>query len=125
MSAVGMIRLSELSVHIRPPGDWVMAVMFRGTFDDGGDQDDPQHKCAAFGGYIGPVDSWDHFEIEWKRVLSEFAVPWFHMKEFGKPGGGKYSEIVKDKDRLASFFAALAKVISSSGLHCFGSTVRI
>jgi hypothetical protein len=101
-----------------------MAIMFRGTFDDSGDQDDPQHKCASFGGFIGPIDSWDRFEVEWKDVLDEFRVPYLHMKEFGRPGGGIYNELVTDKGRQADFFAALTKVIGNCDLHCFGSVVR-
>src|SRR5438552_18409344 len=122
MSAVG-VRLSELSVLIRPPGDWLMAVMYRGTFDDSDDQDDQQHSCASFGGYIGPVDAWDRFEIAWKRVLDVFDVPYLHMKEFKNPKG-HYAHLLKDRDRMALFFAALTDVIRECGLNSFGSVVR-
>src|SRR5437016_1000791 len=101
-----------------------MAICFRGTFDDSGDQDDPQHNCASLGGYIGPVDALDRFEIEWKRVLDEFEVPYLHMKEFKDPKG-HYVHLLNDRDRMALFFGALADAVGSCGLFSFGSVVRI
>jgi hypothetical protein len=78
-----MVPLSELSVWIRPPGDWLMAALtYRGTFDDSGDEDDPYHTCASLGGYVGPVDAWNDFETEWQSVLDEFDISYLHMKEF-------------------------------------------
>src|SRR5258705_14004787 len=101
-----------------------MAVMYRGTFDDSDDQDDQQQSCASFGGYIGPVDAWDRFEIAWQRVLDEFGVPYFHMREFKNPRG-HYAHLLKDADKMAQFFAALAQVIRGCGLHCYASVVRV
>jgi len=79
-----------------------IAAMFNGAFDDSGDQDDPQHNCASFGGYIGPVDAWERFEIEWQRVLDAFGVPYLHMREFKNPKG-HYAHLLTDRDKMAEF----------------------
>ena len=105
-------------------GERVMAVLFAGTFDDSGDQDDPQHNCASLGGYIGPADAWERFETGWKSVLDRFGVPYLHMREFKNPTG-HYAHLLNDRERMALFFGALANVIGDSGLFSFGSVVRI
>lgn len=124
MSA-GMIALSELSVLVRPPGDWLMAaITYRGTFDESGDGDDPVHSCASIGGYLGSVDAWDGFEIEWQRVLDKFEIPYLHMKEFGKPNG-PYAHLIKDPSRMAKMFDRFVEVIGSGDLIAFAAVVRI
>jgi hypothetical protein len=123
MSADRM-RMAELSVLIHLPSEWLMA-MLRGWFDDSGDQDDPQHNCMSFGGYIGSVESWDdRFRPGWQTVLDRFQMPWLHCKEFGKPSGA-HAELKKDPARVADFLAQLAKVIEDSGLLAFGSALRV
>jgi hypothetical protein len=113
-----------LRLYLAGRGDWVMVVLFAGTFDDSGDQDDPQHNCASLGGYIGPAEAWECFEIEWKDVLDTFNVPYLHMREFKDPTG-HYAHLLKDRDKMALFFGALADVIGHCGLFAFGSVVRI
>jgi hypothetical protein len=101
-----------------------MADFFMGTFDDSGDQDDPQHNCASFGGYIGPLVAWGRFNTGWREVLDKFNVPYLHMREFYGPSG-HYADLLKDRDQMNRFFAGLAEVIGRSGLFAFGSAVRI
>src|SRR5215831_19098427 len=37
---------------------------------------------VVVGGYFAPVYCWEKFEIDWRLVLAQFDVPYFHMKEF-------------------------------------------
>jgi hypothetical protein len=100
------------------------AITYRGAFDESGDGDDPVHSCASIGGYVGSVDSWDRFEIEWQRLLDEFSIPYLHIKEFGTPKG-PYADLVSDPPRMATMFARFVEVIGSSDLTAFAAVVRI
>jgi hypothetical protein len=75
-------------------------------------------------GYIGTVDAWQLFEIGWQRVLDNFNLPYFHMKEFFK-NEGPFARFKKDDDDKTKLFASLAATIQSSQLRGFGSAVLV
>jgi hypothetical protein len=118
-----MVRLSEFSVWLHPPHEWLIGVVeYRGWFDDSGDQEDPYHTCASMAGYIGTVEIWDRFETEWQGVLDEFQIPYLHMKEFGKPDG-PYADLMKDSARVDAMLTRSAEVIGNCGLAAFAAVV--
>ncbi len=55
-------------------------VTVKAFVDDSGHVDDPQIRAIACGGCIAPIDSWEHFEREWKQALADFGIRYFHMK---------------------------------------------
>jgi hypothetical protein len=93
----------------------------RGWLDDS-----RRGKMWSVGGYIGSEYQWEFFEEEWPKALKLADVPYFHMKETGKPNGifAKWHPPQEHKDEWASFYANLAQIISDS--HIFGilSVVR-
>ena len=52
--------------------------MLRGYMDESGGRDT---DIIVLAGYIAEVRTWTRFERDWKKVLLEFRVPHFHMKE--------------------------------------------
>jgi hypothetical protein len=96
--------------------------MWLGYLDESGKQDDPQHKCISFGGYLGPVDDWPQFEAGWRAALDAFGVPYFHMREFNKERG-VYAHL--SKDQKAEFLKRLVSVIAASRFKAYGAVVRL
>lgn len=41
----------------------------------------------SVGGFVGEVDAWNHFNIEWNAVLAEFGLKYFRMSEFAHSVG--------------------------------------
>jgi hypothetical protein len=120
VSVSDRVSLIELSGMIRPPGDWLIAVL-HAYFDYSGDDQDPGQKCVSVGGYLAKIETWEVFDRDWSRVLDEFGVEYLHMKEFPNPSG-MYSSLSRDKQK--EFFSALIGVIESLDMAAFGSTVR-
>jgi len=50
-------------------------------FDEAGGED---HGFMIVCGYVASVEQWDDFEVDWKRFLLKYDVPYFHMKEFAQ-----------------------------------------
>ncbi|MBS0366584.1 MAG: DUF3800 domain-containing protein [Proteobacteria bacterium] len=105
-----------------------MAVL-KGYFDDSGDPCDEKHRFFAVGGYVAPVERWDRFETAWNAILSEFRVPYLHMKELNQGVGAFDAWRPKDdvivKERTASLLGAFAKVIGESRLWGFGAVISL
>jgi len=53
--------------------------MFAAYFDESGTKDS---KAIAVAGYISTVDQWKRFEGEWRDVLQEANIPFFHMAKY-------------------------------------------
>ena len=51
--------------------------MLTGYFDESQDA-----KYLVLAGYIAPARSWVRFEREWRKVLAEFGIDYFHMKDY-------------------------------------------
>ncbi len=54
--------------------------LFTAYFDESS-TDDNSHFTGV-GGLLADVDHWKKFEERWKAILSEYDVPYSHMKEF-------------------------------------------
>lgn len=84
---------------------------------------------VAFAGYISTVDKWKIFERDWASVLSEFNVPYLHMKEFGKEkladAPHAYKELNEDHRRKAEFFSRLIEVLNENTVASISTCIRI
>lgn len=98
-----------------------MGALIKGWLDDS-----RREAIWSVGGYIGGEFQWEYFEEHWPKALASAGVPYFHMKETGKPNGifAKWHPPQEHSAEWASFFASLAEVIRDS--HIFGilSVVR-
>jgi len=98
----------------------------KGYFDESGDDSDPQHSALSIAGYLGPAERWPGFDEEWRRVLREFDAPYLHMKELQNRRGAfkSWGKGNPEGDaKAASFFGALAGVISRAKLEAFGAVI--
>jgi len=53
--------------------------MLTAYFDDSGTS--PSNQVAAVAGYVASAAQWEKFNIEWKRLLSEFGVKAMHRSD--------------------------------------------
>ncbi len=98
-----------------------MTALIRGWLDDS-----RRGPIWSVGGYIGGDHRWEYFDTLWPMALANHEVPYFHMKEMGKPNGvyAKWYPAKDHKEELAAFFADLAKVINQTRLVGISSIVR-
>jgi hypothetical protein len=77
------------------------------------------------GGYAGYVNQWEHFDRLWVAALDTHGVPYFHMREMGKPNGkfAKWHPPEDHQDEVTAFFKDLVNAIRASGLRMFGSAI--
>jgi hypothetical protein len=97
-----------------------------GYFDESGDSRDAQHGALAVAGYVGSQSAWAVFEHGWLAALSEFDVPYLHMRELTKRIGAFASWTKGDPDfdeRVGRLLGRLAQVIGAAGLKGFGATI--
>jgi hypothetical protein len=66
--------------------------------DESGSHDDNLLVIAA---YISQVERWVSFSQEWKKILTNYSLVYFHMKDFRNPKSRAYRHLtVRDKEDL-------------------------
>ena len=116
------IRISQLSIFNLPPRPSIMAVI-KSYFDDSR----PNDRIWAIGGYAGHDLQWEEFETRWPAMLDKHDVPYFHMREMGKPNGvySKWHPPKEHESERAAFFNDLTQVIGDCWLRGFWSITRV
>jgi hypothetical protein len=61
--------------------------MVRAYLDDSGKLDDPNTEVIVVAGCIAKVEDWEKFDPEWLRVLKDFGVREFHLKDLAHRKG--------------------------------------
>ena len=56
-------------------------VMLKAYFDESGHSSAPGYRPFAVGGCVAPLERWEIFEEEWKRILARFDVKCFHATD--------------------------------------------
>jgi hypothetical protein len=65
---------------------------FIAYLDDSGSPDDG--ICLGVAGFVSRWDKWISFEEEWRGILNEYGVEYFHMRP---PPGGYVLTLYSDK----------------------------
>jgi hypothetical protein len=88
------------SVH----GDTI--AVLEAYIDESGSHDD---KLLVIAGYVSQVERWVSFSQEWKKILVDHSLSYFHMKDFRNPKSRAYRHLApRDKENLLD---ALVNVI--------------
>jgi hypothetical protein len=53
-----------------------------GYMDETGHSKDERQRFVGVAGLVAPAENWEAFERKWKQALSDFKIPYFHMKDF-------------------------------------------
>jgi uncharacterized protein DUF3800 len=75
--------------------------IFTAYFDESGTPDESPFVVVA--GYLASVNEWRQFNDRWGRVLTEYGVPYFHVKEYAHSRGA--FESWKGQERKRKRFA--------------------
>jgi hypothetical protein len=62
-------------------------MMLTAYLDESGHSQDQKVRFMGMAGLIATSEYWQHYEREWKRVLKDFQIPYFHMKEYAHSVG--------------------------------------
>ena len=94
------------------------------AFFDATYQRTPQGGHTVVAGYLSTVEQWEYWETNWKLVLAEFDVPYFHMNEFLG-----YREAFKDRkwrsnSYRARFISQLVAVTTEWTEASFGALLQ-
>lgn len=103
-----------------------MAVL-KGYFDESGKEDDPafQNFASSVTGCVGTIEAWELIQSGWAGVLTDFEVPYFHMKEYAHSKAGSPFEAWKGQDaKRADFLKKLIGTLQGCELYGVGAIVR-
>ncbi len=82
-------------VDILLPSQGIVMVAYEGYFDESGDFDvGPKIFCVA--GYFFTSDAAKTMDVDWRKVLSDHSLPYFHMVDCAH-GVGVFKEKSKDE----------------------------
>ncbi len=82
-----------------------------------------EHSGIIVAGYISTIAEWQRFDVEWRKVLREFNVCYFHMKEFAH-SVGEFDGWRGDEPRRRRFINALIGVLSKYAKAGFACMVK-
>jgi hypothetical protein len=113
MSVPGHGQEAEIFAHLLevllPEGGYVMAiydVYLDESYSEG-------ERILAIGGYLVRVDNAKLMDAEWRAVLAEYNLPYFHMADAhgdGKKGSGVFSHLNNDQcDQVVRKMIAIIK----------------
>ena len=75
---------------------WRWLTMFKVYFDDSGSE---ENIAFAVAGYVSSVEQWKKFDQEWDKILSDYGISVFHMREFTQSKGEFIGLEGQDDDR--------------------------
>jgi len=91
--------------------------MLAAYVDESGDLDTPVFVMA---GYVSTEIKWKKFDREWKRVLRDFGVSYFHMKDLVR---SKHEFTGWSQQRKDDLIHRVVFVIKSNVMFCIGSAL--
>jgi len=94
--------------------------MFRFYADETGIQ--LRDRYCTIAGYVGSVQQWEGVEHDWKFVLDEFRIPYFHALEFY---GSDKKYRAWNKGKRKAFFDALMDCLRDHEIRVLGSSVDV
>jgi len=71
-------------------------------------------------GWLGTTVAWESFDIDWKILLAQYDIPYFHMREFA-PSVGPFKKWKGQEGLRANFLRKAVHIIGHSvhyGLGC-------
>lgn len=100
-----------------------MVAVLQSYFDDS----QTDGRLWIVGGFAGYPNQWTFFEELWAALLAKHGVPYFHMREMGKPHGAfaKWHPPEDHQEELIAFFTDIVAAIQRPNLQLFGSAVYI
>ena len=86
-------------------------------FDSAGGDD---YKFIVVAGWLSTLERWELFKVKWNRLLLEYEVPYFHMKDISQ-WKGPFKKWYKDENKRARFIAEAYNIIRQhreKGIAC-------
>jgi hypothetical protein len=74
-------------------------------------------------GWVATVGAWDRFDGDWKILLAQYDIPYFHMKEFAH-SRGPFTTWKGEENKRANFLRKAVDVIAANVLRGFACVVE-
>jgi hypothetical protein len=97
-------------------------MMLTAYLDESGHSQDQKVRFMGMAGLIATSEYWQHYEREWQRVLKDFQIPYFHMKEYAH-SVGVFAGWKADEPKRRALYGELMNVMSETNALPFGSLV--
>jgi hypothetical protein len=70
-----------------------------GYMDETGHSRDQKQRFNGMAGLIAPAKNWESLSAKWNKVLEEFRIPYFHMKDWANSRGffTGWSKLAREK----------------------------
>jgi len=98
--------------------------MFTAYFDESGTDD--RNYFTGIGGLIALAERWEHFGMRWRTILTEYDVPYSHMKDFAHSTGPfrKWKSACKEfEEQRQGFLGKLCDAAVEFSAHSFAFVV--
>jgi hypothetical protein len=103
--------------------------MLSGFMDETGHSQDERQRFNGMAGVVAPYEHWAEFERKWKKTLTEFKIPHFHMKDFASSDLAEFSTRSKNpfkgwsQIKKAKLFQKLLKHMETAYVYPLGSSL--
>jgi hypothetical protein len=84
--------------------------MFSAYFDASRDK---ESRILTLGGFVSTLRKWERFEREWKAILEEYGIAYFHMTDFVS-SHSEFSEWRGQSEKRRVFVARLVQCIKKN-----------
>ena len=74
-------------------------VIAQAFFDESGTNDDEKNLCL--GGYIFEGNAAGAFDVDWRNMLANYSLQFFHMREFRQQGKGVFGHLTAEQREQA------------------------
>jgi hypothetical protein len=79
---------------------------------------------AIVAGYVSTVEAWANWEVEWKLILAEFDVPYFHFKDFNSCKRAYSAPKWRSNAYRARFLSKLIGATNAWAIASIGGAIR-
>jgi hypothetical protein len=111
-----------LSIFLDNAQDRCPMAMFTAYFDDSGSPD--QGVCLTVAGYVSTVEKWIRFEKEWRAILYENDIEYFHMKEYAH-SVGQFKKWKGKEGKRKIFLKRLVACVKKTAHKSFSSAALL
>ena len=95
---------------------------FTAYYDTSGNKALPYIVTA---GLLGSDRTWTKFERDWNRVLSDFNIPYVHMRELAGNSKPHFHKFKDDPERKARLFQRLIRVLGKHTVRVFTTALQV
>ncbi len=84
---------------------------------------DSPATVTVVSGWVASTAAWERFDTDWRILLAQYEVPYFHMREFAH-SVGPFAKWKGEENKRANFLRKSVDIIRACALHGFACLVE-